>query len=259
MKKLTVVFLISLFLMSVKLTALGIPVFDLHRITALVAEHLPIKEWWDRYNREFEGGDGVRGLIKFDQLLLVNIWGSLEGLGPKRYRELFGEELKAFQQTFLECDYFERFVTDSIKSVLEQVVKKDFDEDVMGENVLQGNIYYAANTDIKQKVDNGLKFKREIYEKLAGMSKEWAVRSEVDQKDLERFGAVCDYIDDIDKGDDDPFGFLAFGKAVNQHELVMLMVALQNEEIQANRSILEMLRSLHELDIYRELEKLHEF
>lgn len=259
MKKPAVVVLVLLLLCGLDLNAFGIPVFDLNRITSLIAQHLPIKEWWDRYNQEFEGGDGVRGLIKFDQLLLVNIWGNLEGLGQKRYEEMFSDEWKEFLQTVLDGDYFERFLTDAVKAVFREIEGEDYHKDVMGEEVLRGNVYYRENRGLREKVDQALRLKAEIHDSVAAMARDFTMRSRADQEDLDRFEAVCDYIDEIDKGDDDPFGFLAFGKAVNQHELVMILLALQNEEIQVNRSLLETLRSLHELDVYRELEKLHEF
>ncbi len=255
--------LLLLLVIPVRIHPVGIPTFDFDRFVAILAEHLPIKEWWDGFIKNFHGGDfdgeEFRGLNKFDQLLNVNIWGSLEGLGPKKYKEMFNEILRDFQETFLSSDYYERFASDAIKEFFSQVIRKSYEKDVLSETVLRGNTYYRENPKIQAEIDKAVKHKKRIYEKLVGMSKEIELRGSVDQKDLDRFRALCEYIDQADKGEDDTFGFYVLQKAVNQFEQMVLIAALQNEEIMVNRGILELLRSLSELDIYRELEKLHDF
>lgn len=258
MKK-AVVVLLLLVLLPIKNYSIGIPTIDLKRLASLIAKHLPIKEWWDMYNKYFEGGDGFAGLIKFDQLLNVNIRGNLENIGPKMFEELFGEELAEFQNTFLNADYYKSLITEEFKAALQLATKKDYDQDVMSETVKMRNKYYANNPKLQAKMDRVLEQKKEVYQKLVAMSQEIEARDKLDQEDNDRFKAICDYIDQADKGEDDPNGILIFTPVGNQHELVSLMAALQNEEIMVNRGILELLRSLNELQIYKELEKLHEF
>lgn len=263
MKK-AVIALLLLVLLPIKNYSIGIPTVDIKRLASLIAKHLPIKQWWEWYNNNFEGGlrpDGkeYRGLIKFDQLLNVNIRGNLENIGPKMFEELFGDELAEFQNTFLNADYYKSLITEEFKAALQLATKKDYDQDVMSATVKMRNKYYANNPKLQAKMDRVLEQKNEVYQKLIAMSQEIEARDKLDQEDNDRFKAICDYIDQADKGEDDPNGILIFTPVGNQHELVSIMAALQNEEIMVNRGILELLRSLNELQIYKELEKLHEF
>ena len=255
---------VLLLLFSGNAAAIGIPTVDYKRLASLIAKHLPIKQWWEWYNNNFEGGlrpDGkeYRGLIKFDQLLNVNIRGNLENIGPKKFKELFSDELAEFQNTFLNADYYKSLITEEFKTSLHLATKKDYDRDVMSATVKMRNKYYANNPTLQAKMDKVLEQKKELYQKLVAMSQALESREETDQADNDRFKAICDYIDQADKGEDDPNGILIFTPVGNQHELVSLMAALQNEEIAANRGILELLRALNELDVYKDLEKLHEF
>lgn len=263
LKKLFIVSGLFIFL-SGHATAIGIPTVDYKRLASLIAKHLPIKQWWEWYNNNFEGGlrpDGTEyaGLIKFDQLLNANIRGNLENIGPKMFEELFSDELSEFQNTFLSADYYKSLLTEEFKTALQLATKKDYDRDVMSATVRMRNKYYANNPTLQAKMDKVLEQKKELYQKLVAMSKDIEAREETDRADNDRFKAICDYIDQADKGEDDPNGILIFTPVGNQHELVMLLAALQNEEIIANRGILELLRALNELDVYKDLEKLHEF
>lgn len=258
MKKAVAVVLL-LVLLPLNDYSIGIPTVDLKRLASLIAKHLPIKEWWDKYNKFFEGGDGYPGLIKFDQLLNVNIRGNLENIGPKLFDELFGEALSEFTNTFLSADYYKGLITEEFETALQEATKKDYERDVMSATVRMRNKFYANNPKLQAKMDKVLAQKKELYKKLVAMSRDIEAREKIDQADSDRFKAICDNIEKADKGEDDVFGILAFTPVGNQHELLIMLAALQNEEITANRGILELLRALNELNVYKELEKLHEF
>lgn len=243
--------IVSILLLPLSLKSIGIPTFDFSRITSFIAQYVPNWAFWAKFLPGFEGGDGYTGLLKLDDLLTKNIMGSLESINLSQYTALFNETLADFQQTFLSTDYYKSLLTDAVKELLTEMLEKTFEKDVMSDKVLRGNSYYAHNPKMQAAVDQTMEHKKEIYGKLIAMSKEMEVRSQTDQQDLDRYRMVCEYIDQIDKDK-------TYWDAANMHEMVMLFSALQNEEIQVNRSMLEMLRSIYELDIYKQLEAIND-
>ncbi len=70
------------------------PVIDVKRIASMVAKWVGVDEFWDLYNKYFEGGDCVGGWLKVDDLIDKNLDWSYFGLYWTEAQKLFKDELK---------------------------------------------------------------------------------------------------------------------------------------------------------------------
>lgn len=139
------------------------PVIDVKRIASMVAKWVGVDEFWDNYNKYFEGGDCIGGWLKVDDLIDKNLDWSYFGLFWTETQKLFKDELKEGLEILINEALWKIDEEGIIVEVFSKLQNLE-DEYWIGENKIDYGPVRQHNKVYREHVDKLEKLNEEVTE-----------------------------------------------------------------------------------------------